>query len=171
MRFAYADPPYWKSCAIYGHRHENPYGCWNHLETHYLLIDTLIAEYPDGWALSMTSNSLRHLLPRCPEGTRVASWTKAMCAARPGIFPIYTWEPVVFWGGRHVPKGGEWIRDSIVANAVHKSQNSFVGKKPTEVCRWIANMLGYQDGDEVVDLFPGTDSMAQTLAQGVLLLD
>jgi hypothetical protein len=172
LRFAYADPPYWKSCRLYGHEHGDG-GCWDKIETHIELIGRLVREFPDGWAMSLTSNSLRLLLPLCPEGTRVASWVKPMCAGRPGIYPTYTWEPVVFCGGRKLGKGELWARDSIVANAGTTTSarlpNEIVGKKPRDVCRWIADLLGYKDGDELVDLFPGSGIMGRTLAQGVLL--
>jgi len=33
----------------------------------------------------------------------------------------------------------------------------------------VLDLLGYQDGDELVDLFPGTGGMEATTAQGVLV--
>jgi hypothetical protein len=59
MRFAYADPPYLGKCGkFYGHNH--PDGrCWDDLATHEFLVKRLEAEYPDGWALSLSA------LPRC----------------------------------------------------------------------------------------------------------
>lgn len=173
MKFAYADPPYWKSCRLYGHEHGEDGRCWDKIDTHVALIRRLEDQFPDGWALSMTSNSLRVLLPECGEGVRVAAWVKPMCAGRPGIYPTYTWEPVVFRGGRKLGKGELWARDSIVANAAqttsHRLPTEIIGKKPREVCRFIADLLGYQDGDELIDLFPGSGVMGRTLAQGVLI--
>ena len=43
------------------------------------------------------------------------------------------------------------------------------GAKPSRFNRWIADLLGVGDGDEMVDLFPGTGGMGAELAQGVLL--
>lgn len=170
MVFAYADPPYWKSCRLYGHEHGDDGRCWDKIDTHLALVARLEEKYPDGWAISMSSNSLRHILPACPPAARVASWTKPMCAGRPGIFPVYSWEPVVFSGGRKTSKGELWERDSLVENSVTRSQfNPLIGTKPTRFCRWVANMLGYQDGDHLEDLFPGSGVMERTLAQGVLL--
>src|SRR5690606_1435371 len=58
VRLAYADPPYLGCCRLYQHHH--PDGrCWDDLETHRLLVERLCDEYPDGWALSATSSSLR----------------------------------------------------------------------------------------------------------------
>ena len=48
-------------------------------------------------------------------------------------------------------------------------QKGLTGAKPERFCRWVANLLGYIDGDELVDVFPGTGIMGRTLAQGVLL--
>ena len=54
MKFCYADPPYLGCCRLYGHRHEEPYGCWDLPETHAQLIAHLEETYPDGWAMSAT---------------------------------------------------------------------------------------------------------------------
>lgn len=53
MKYAYADPPYVGMCRTYDHHHEAPYGCWDDLHTHADLIDDLMTEFPDGWALSL----------------------------------------------------------------------------------------------------------------------
>ena len=66
-RFAYADPPY-------PGRAKKHYGC---AETDYpALVARLQAGGSLGWALSTSEDSLRWLLPLCPEGTRVCPWVK-----------------------------------------------------------------------------------------------
>lgn len=66
-RFAYADPPY-------PGRAKKHYGC---AETDYpALVARLQAGGYLGWALSTSEDSLRWLLPLCPEGTRVCPWVK-----------------------------------------------------------------------------------------------
>ena len=40
-------------------------------------------------------------------------------------------------------------------------QKGLVGAKPEKVCRWILDLLNVQEGDEVVDLFPGTGIMGR----------
>ena len=35
--------------------------------------------------------------------------------------------------------------------------------------RWVADLLGYIEGDEMVDLFPGSGVMGGVIDQGVLL--
>lgn len=172
MRLAYADPPYLGCCHLYDHYH--PDGrCWDDLGTHQDLIARLCDEFPDGWALSASSVSLRSLLPACPEDARVAAWVKPFCAFKRGVRPCYAWEPVIFRGGRnpsngypHPPpvKGGaqttpkDFIAESITL------KKGLTGAKPERVCEWILDLLGYQDGDELVDLYPGTGVMGRAAA-------
>jgi hypothetical protein len=175
VRFAYADPPYLGKCGkFYGHRHEPPWGCWNDLDTHRQLIGHLATEYPDGWALSCASTDLRALLPLCPPETRVGPWVKTFHAFKKGVRPAYAWEPVLFLGGRngnHPPpeKGGaqttprDWVAAPITL------QRGLTGAKPETVCRWVLDLLGYDDDqDTIEDLFPGTGVMAQVARQGVI---
>jgi|SRR5215831_5648787 len=175
MRFAYADPPYLFKCGKhYGHRHDPPWGCWDDLGTHRQLIEHLRTEFPDGWALSCASPDLRWLLPMCPDGVRVGAWVKPMCVYKKGVRPAYAWEPILYRGGRNtnppVPeKGGEMITPKDWVSAPVEFRRGLVGAKPPQVCRAILDWLGYQDGDELVDIFPGTNSMGKTKAQGVLI--
>lgn len=171
MRFAYADPPYLGQCAKYDHYHPDGL-CWNDTNTHWLLIERLQREFPDGWALSSSSVSLRDLLPECPTGARVAAWVKPFCAFKRGVRPAYAWEPVIFYGGRnpsngyiHPPpvKGGQqttpkdFIAESITL------QRGLTGAKPERFCRWILDLLNAQPSDELVDLFPGTGVMGHVV--------
>lgn len=169
MRLAYADPPYLGCCRLYDHYH--PDGrCWDDLDTHRALIERLVAEYPDGWALSLSSPSLRAILPLCPEDARVASWCKSFCAFKRGVRPAYAWEPVIFWRGRnpasgypHPPpvKGGKQTtpKDFFVGPITLK--RGLTGAKPERVCAWILDLLGVTTGDTVIDLFPGTGIMGR----------
>lgn len=157
---AYADPPYLGCCGLYGHNH--PDGrCWDDLETHRLLIDHLVSDFPDGWALSLTSSSLARILPLCPAGVRVGAWVKPFHAYKKGVRPAYGWEPVIFRGGRnknHAPpmKGGEattpkdWVAESITL------RKGLTGAKPERFSHWVFSLLGLRPGDGFADLFPGT---------------
>jgi hypothetical protein len=174
MRFAYADPPYLGCCGRYEHHH--PDGrCWDDLATHAALIAQLADDYPDGWALSATSGSLRALLPLCPADVRVAAWVKPFCVFKKGVRPAYAWEPVLFCGGRNrshppPPKGGDQTTPKdFIAEAI-TLKKGLTGAKPMRFCRWVADLLGYRDGDELDDLFPGTGIMGATLAQSRLPL-
>lgn len=166
MRFAYADPPYLGCCALYDHHH--PDGrCWNDRETYEHLLDRLCLDYPDGWALSASSPSLKRLLPMCPDDVRIAAWVKPFHALKRGVRPSYGWEPVIFRGGRnqlHPPpeKGGKATtpRDFIAESITLKK--GLTGAKPQKVCEWILDLLGHRPGDFLDDLYPGTGIMALT---------
>lgn len=170
MRFAYADPPYFGKCGkFYGHNH--PDGrCWDDLSTHELLVKRLEAEYPDGWALSLSSPTLRDLLPLCPPDIRVAAWVKPFCIFKKGVRPAYAWEPVLFRGGRNVrppvpEKGGKQITPKDYIAEPITLKKGLTGAKPEKFCRWVLDLLNVQSGDEVTDLFPGTGIMGQVAAE------
>lgn len=172
MRIAYADPPYLGCCRLYEHHHPDGQ-CWDDVATHAALIERLCQDFPDGWALSATSVSLRTILPLCPADVRVAAWVKPFCAFKRGVRPAYAWEPVIFRGGRnpsaghsHPPpkKGGaqttpkDYVAESITL------RRGLTGAKPRKVCEWILALLNVQEGDEVVDLYPGTGIMTEAAA-------
>lgn len=172
MKFAYADPPYLGCCSFYGHHH--PDGrCWDDLETHRLLIERLEQEFPDGWALSLASTNLRILFPLLPEDVRIGVWTKPFCAFKKYVRPAYAWEPVAFRGGRnpcngyrHDPpqkRGTQTTPKDFISEPI-ALQRGLVGAKPERVCRWILDLLNFQPGDEIVDLFPGTGVMGRVAA-------
>jgi hypothetical protein len=176
MRVAYADPPYLGCCGLYDHFHGDG-GCWDDPDTHQLLVARLADEYPDGWAMSLSSPSLRTILPMCPDDVRVAAWVKSFCAFKRGVRPCYAWEPVIFRGGRnpsaghpHPPpvKGGAQTTPKDFLSAPITLKKGLTGAKPEAFCAWVLDLLNYQPGDELVDLFPGTGVMGRVLAQGRL---
>lgn len=173
MRFAFADPPYYGMCGKY-YEHFHPDGrCWDDLETHQLLVERLVRDYPDGWALSCASPDLFWLPPLCPPGSRIAAWTKPFCAFKKGVRPAYAWEPVIFAGGRnknHPPpeKGGAQTTPKDYLAAPITLKRGLTGAKPEAFCRWVLDLLGYTDGDVLDDLFPGTGVMGDVQRQGTL---
>ena len=118
MRFAYADPPYLGCCKLYDHHH--PDGrCWDYIETHKALADRLIGEY-DGFALSLTSQSLPQIAPMFQGVARVAAWVKPFAAFKRNVRIAYTWEPVIFMPGRDssvdgAPVGRDHLSQSEIA--------------------------------------------------------
>jgi len=169
MRFAYADPPY-LGCGkkFYGHLHPDA-ADYDDPETHRVLINRLSDEFPDGWAMSLSSSTLGVLLPMCPADVRIGAWVKPFHAFKKGVRPAYAWEPVIFRGGRnkkHAPpeKGGKATtpRDWVSANITLKK--GLTGAKPPAVCEWILDLLNVLPGDELVDLFPGTGVMGTITA-------
>ena len=170
---AYADPPYLGCCKLYSHYHPNGF-CWDDLGTHEMLIRRLVSEYPDGWALSASSPSLRRIISLCPEDVRVAAWVKTFCAFKRGVRPAYAWEPVIFWRGRnpsnghpHAPpeKGGKQTTPKDFLAEPITLKKGLTGAKPAKFCSWVLDLLNVQDGDDFVDLFPGTGSMGRALEQ------
>jgi hypothetical protein len=171
VRFAYADPPYEGQAWKYA-REARANGRRSREVDHPALIATLCDEFPDGWALSMKSNSLHRLLPLSPPGTRVLAWVKTFVPAYPNIRPIYSWEPVLLAGGR-ASEESRMVKDALIVGpqqGLHpRKTNAPLGAKPSEFCRWILDALGYRDGeDELVDLFPGTGIMGAIARQQVI---
>jgi hypothetical protein len=162
MRFAYADPPYLGCCKLYSHPHgDGFFGCWDEIHAHKVLVANLCDEFADGWALSCSTPSLRHLLPLCPDNVRVAAWVKPFAIFKPNVNPGYTWEPVLFCGGRRHDRYDPTVRDWVSANVTLKK--GLTGAKPEAFCDWILDLLNVLPGDELVDLFPGTGIMGERM--------
>lgn len=153
MNFAYADPPYLGCCKLYDHEHGSSERCWDDPETHQVLIDQLCAGW-DAWALSATSVSLRTLLPMCPEDVRVAAWAKPFAVFKPNVNPAYTWEPVIFRGGRRGDRTRATVKDHLSESITLKK--GLTGAKPLRFATWLFDLLGAEPTDEFTDLYPGT---------------
>jgi hypothetical protein len=171
VKFAYADPPYQGMATRYS-REATARGSKSSEVDHPALIARLVADYPDGWALSMKTNSLRSLLPLCPDGVRVLAWMKPFAPAYKGIRPVYTWEPVLVMGGR-AKERELMVRDSLVQSPrmglKPRQTTNALGGKPPAFCRWVLDALGYDPAEDTIDdLFPGTGVMGRVANQGVL---
>ncbi len=166
MLLAYADPPYLGCCKLYGHHHpegDRPFDgrCWDDVETHRLLIDWLAGEFT-GWALSMGSDDLVDLASLLrPHRARIGSWCKSFASFKPGINPAYTWEPVAFVSARKRERTEQTVRDFIVCPITVKK--GLTGAKPPPVCSWILDLIGWEPGDHLVDVFPGTGAMGRAI--------
>lgn len=164
MRFAYADPPYiGQANKHYGN--EDSYG--GEVD-HQALLARLIMKFPDGWALSLSSPTLRQILSYLPDGYehRIGAWVKPFASFKKGVNPAYAWEPVIFHGGRRGKDrdGGYRAptrRDWVSANITMKKGLS--GVKPEAFCVWLFELLGFEDGDELVDLYPGSGAVTDAL--------
>jgi hypothetical protein len=162
VRFAYADPPYFGyAVKFYGDKHPDA-AVYDTLDGHHALITRLCSEFPDGWALSMTSGNLHDILPLCPRAARVAAWVKPFAAFKKNVTVAYAWEPVVVMGGRkrdpELPTVRDWFAESIAL------KKGLTGAKPARMIQWILEMLGaLPDEDEIVDLFHGSGSVAEAI--------
>jgi hypothetical protein len=163
---AYADPPYLGQARHYLKHHPEA-SVWDDPEAHRSLIERLATEYPDGWAMSCSSPSLRVLLPMCPSDVRIGAWVKPFHIFKKGVRPAYAWEPVIYAGGRNVKhppplKGGKATtpRDWVSANITLRK--GLTGAKPEPFCLWLFDLLNLRPGDTFVDLFPGSGSVGAT---------
>lgn len=152
MRFAYADPPYIGQAKK--HYSHDP-RCAE--VDHAALIEKLNGY--DAWALSLSSPSLRLILPLCPEDVRVMAWVKPFASFKPNVNPAYAWEPVIVRGGRKRGRGEPTARDWVSCNIALKKGLS--GAKPEAFCFWLFTVLGMQPGDEFDDIFPGTGGVSR----------
>jgi hypothetical protein len=153
MRVAYADPPYIGQA-------KKHYGQFGGSEVdHAALVAQLEREYPDGWALSCSSPTLRQILELCPVEARVMAWVKPFASFKPGVNPGYCWEPVIVRGGRPRTREQDTVRDFISANIT--LQRGMPGAKPDGFCYWLFEVLNLQPGDEFADLFPGSGAVSR----------
>lgn len=173
MKLAIADPPYLgRAVRWYGEggcgdgggknqadNHPEAY-LWDLPETHVKMIEELNNNF-DGWAIAMTVHSLSTYL-RAVEtdsrnGIRVAVWHKPSSSPS-GSRIANHWEPVLL----KIPKErrgrtiGNPVKDVLTVSPL---SSGFIGAKPEEWSAWVLEMLGYQDGDTVTDLFEGSGAV------------
>ena len=117
----------------------------------------------DGWAIATSPDGLEaygHL----PAGTRICAWVKKN--GQPGAHRIHSlWEPVIVYppADRMSNRAGRGsVPDVLIVRA---PRVGFVGAKPLEWVTWVLDLLGYQDGDVVEDLFPGSGLVSEALRQ------
>ena len=174
MRLVYGDPPYLGQAKR--HYSHDPSGIPAEEVDYPALIEKL--KTYDGWALSCSSPSLFQLLcivhfgkelhvgdsvpeDLCPQ-CRTAAWVKPFCSWKPTHRVQYAWEPVIFVpvrprGDKKVPS----VRDFVSANMTMRKGTH--GAKPVAFCDWILNLLGWQPGDTVDDLFPGSGAFTDAI--------
>ena len=155
MKFAYCDPPYVGQAKKH-YRNEASYG--GEVD-HGALITRLERDYPDGWALSCSSPSLRFLLPLCPADVRVMAWVKPFAIFKPNVNPAYAWEPVLVRGGRKRTRAQLTVRDWVSTSITLRRGLS--GVKPETFCFWLFDVLGMEPADEFHDLFPGSGAVSE----------
>lgn len=150
MIFAYADPPYIGCAHLYPEKTE---------VDHVALVTQLVRDYPDGWALSCKSGSLRELLSLLDSRVRVMAWVKPFAVFKPNVGVAYAWEPVIVSGGRRRTREQPTVRDWVSENITLRK--GLTGAKPIRFCWWLFDVLNAQPGDELHDLFPGTGIVKQ----------
>lgn len=153
MRFAYADPPYLGCGKLYAAHHPDALD-WDDPKRHRQLVQQLCDEYPDGWVMSLSSPSLRTILPMCPDDCRWGPWVKPFAVFKPNVNPAYAFEPVIWRGGRKFTRQDPTVRDWVSENITLK--RGLTGAKPRAFCLWVIDLMNAQPGDDFDDLFPGT---------------
>jgi hypothetical protein len=156
MRFAYADPPYPGLARRY-------YGCPE--VDHRELVGRLVADYPDGWALSTSAEALRDVWGLCPAKTRLHVWVNH--GRRSASYrALHAYEALLVCGGRPRPiPVSEDLSDVLVFGGRQSSHpGALVGMKPAPFCEWMFRVLGAARGDELDDLFPGSGAVQRAWA-------
>ena len=153
--FGYADPPYPGQARK--HYAADPL-CAE--VDHADLISSLVREYPDGWALSTSTTALKAVLAVAPDGVRIGAWVKPFCSFKPNVNPAYSWEPVLFMGGRKRPRTDLTIRDWVSCNITQR--RGLAGAKPRGFCFWVFALLGAQPQDHLVDIYPGSGAVSSS---------
>ena len=162
LRFAYADPPY-VGCSKY---YDHPDAArWDDPAEHVELMHNLDVAF-DGWALSASSSALPAILPASPCGTRVAVWVKPFAAYKRNVRVAYTWEPVLWRRSAARREGDPVGRDHLSCPITLR--RGLVGAKPEAFARWLLTLLGWQPGDELIDMFPGTGVVGRTATELLL---
>jgi hypothetical protein len=162
VRLAYADPPYFGHGNLYNDTAEAASRSYDDLNSWVDLIADLTASF-DGWALSMTSGNLHHILPLCPPEARIASWVKPFAAFKRNVRIAYTWEPVVFVPGRDRSSEGALVNRDHLSEPI-TMKKGLTGAKPERFCRWVLDLMGFVPGDDVTDYFPGTGVFGRVAA-------
>lgn len=172
IRVAYADPPYLghaKDYAIPGTKEYHPDALrWDDPEEHARLMARLEEEYPDGWALSLAAESVRHLYHRSPPRARLAPWVTTSTGALKMFRVAFCWEGVLYSSpflSRSQAPGRPSQLDWIAAGKGHNSdvEGDFLGAKPRRFCFWLFRLMGLggHPEDELVDLFPGSGAVTR----------
>lgn len=153
---AYADPPYIGQSAKHYGDHPDYAGEVDHEQ----LIDHLVHDYPDGWALSLSSPTLKQILNLCPDDVRVMAWVKPFAAFKRNVRVAYAWEPVIVRPAERL-EGAIPTRD-FVAEPITMLRG-LAGVKPDGFCHWLFTAMGLRPGvgDQLDDLYPGSGAVAR----------
>ncbi len=150
--FAYADPPYIGKARYYPEKRE---------VDHAALIRRLRTEYPDGWALSTSSEALLEVWSICPEA-KLRIWVKVPMKVK-SYSPAVSFEALLIAGGRMLGAGvAQDLEDSLVYRGRHRAfPGAMMGMKPPAFAEWMFRLLGARRGDTLDDLFPGSGAIGE----------
>lgn len=151
IKVAYADPPYPGLARKY-YKHEEV--------DHARLVADLVLDFPDGWALSTSAEACRAVWELCPVGTRLCPWFRGARRCR-SFRARNGWEALLVYGGRgqRLLPGDELTDCLVFGGRQHSHPGALPGMKPAAFAEWMFRLLGLRDGDELVDLFPGSGAI------------
>lgn len=133
---------------------------WDDIETHKTLIKQLESDY-DGFALCLAHDNLQQLLPLFSVKVKVCIWHKWTLPSRSCISNGY--EPVII----KVPDSRRGAKKGLTTPDVMTHQKregmGFAGRKPQAFTFWVLDLLQYQEGDRVDDLFNGSGAVMEAL--------
>lgn len=150
-RFGYADPPYPGLARRYYGQPE---------VDHVALIAELRERFPDGWALSTSSEAVRWVHALCPPETRQAVWVRGARHVR-ATRPLCAWEALLVCGGRPLVAAVEDVLVLPFGARFRSHPGALVGMKPPAFSVWLFKLLGARPGDAFVELFPGSGAVAR----------
>jgi len=158
MRLAYADPPYPTLARRYYGDHRDFDGEVDHAE----LVDRLVAEYPDGWALSTSAAATRDVWNLCPDGARLHIWVNGPRKVK-SYRALHAYESLIVVGGRErrVPVVEDLSDVLLWGGRQHSHPGALPGMKPAAFCEWMFQLLGATVGDQLDDLFPGSGAVSR----------
>lgn len=137
---------------------------WDDPARHRLLLEELFAEY-DGFAIATSPDGLAAYGP-LPSAARIMAWVKPN--AMPGSHRLRSsWEAVILFPpcGRRSNRGGVGMISDVL---IEPYPRGFRGRKPEAWTRWVLAAMSYDaDTDTVVDLFPGSGSVAHAVEKGL----
>lgn len=173
MRLAIADPPYPPFIGSGGRKNRASrwYGVgqrsrkdrpadfhpgaadWDDPARHRALLEELLDTY-GGWAIATSPDGI-HAYDPLPVACRTMVWVKPN--ANPGSHRIRSlWEAVIVYPpeGRRSNRGGVGMTPDVLIEPAPRV--GFSGAKPVAWWGWVLAALTYREGDELVDLFPGS---------------
>ena len=144
--------------------HHERAGEWDTAAAHWELLEDLLDNY-DGWAIATSMDGLDYYRP-LPVPTTTMVWHKGNGHDGEGRVRATLEAVIVRIPESRRARRGHQVEPFLQAGV----QPGFPGRKPEAWTRWVLDALGYDSTvDELVDLFPGSGSVAAAAAQGVLL--